>query len=127
MCVTIYMLRLPVQTWYFNCDAWLDSTSALEVVLPAQLNDPRASRNTNSYRIVVRTSNIANAGTDANVYVDIRGESASSGVHARGCVCVTHDGVRAQPAWREVALCSEDATAILSRPAYHCQFTALSL
>lgn len=56
------------QTWYFDCNQWLDSTQGdgkTERVLTASLQNPRTARTV--YYVVVKTSNVPNAGTDAKV------------------------------------------------------------
>ncbi|KAG2501257.1 hypothetical protein HYH03_001064 [Edaphochlamys debaryana] len=68
------------QTWYFECNKWFDSKigdQKLERVLPASLQNPRTNRN--MYKIRVKTSDRPGAGTDANVYIDLRGDNGTTG------------------------------------------------
>ncbi|GFH12746.1 uncharacterized protein HaLaN_08489, partial [Haematococcus lacustris] len=68
------------QTWYFECNQWLDAAQGdrlVERVLRPTLQNPRSSRTV--YYVCVKTSNMLNAGTDARVYIDIKGEAGNSG------------------------------------------------
>ncbi|KAF5839075.1 Lipase/lipooxygenase [Dunaliella salina] len=62
---------------YFDCERWLDSRNGLEAVLEPSETDPRGTRR--AYTVTTKTGDSATASTDANVYVDIRGASGSSG------------------------------------------------
>ncbi|GLC54185.1 hypothetical protein PLESTB_000832700 [Pleodorina starrii] len=61
------------QTWFFDCNQWLDTKEG----------DGRTERNPRNqrvtYKLRVKTSDRAGAGTDANVYIDLRGEFGSTG------------------------------------------------
>lgn len=85
------------QTWYFECNKWFDAKEGdckLERVLFPSLQNPRSQRTL--YKVRVKTSDRSGAGTDANVYVDIRGDSASTGEFApckrAGCCATTACG-----------------------------------
>ncbi|GIL93968.1 hypothetical protein Vretimale_245, partial [Volvox reticuliferus] len=68
------------QTWFFDCNQWLDTKEGdgrTERLLPASVQNPRNNRVT--YKLRVKTSDRPGAGTDANVYIDLRGDLGSTG------------------------------------------------
>ncbi|KAG2432966.1 hypothetical protein HXX76_008694 [Chlamydomonas incerta] len=68
------------QTWYFECNKWFDAKEGdckLERVLFPSLQNPRSQRTL--YKVRVKTSDRSGAGTDANVFIDLRGDSGTTG------------------------------------------------
>ncbi|KAL3141352.1 hypothetical protein ABBQ32_004935 [Trebouxia sp. C0010 RCD-2024] len=61
------------ETVYFPCGRWLGKRDAREVVLEGSRTDPRPPLH--KYRVTVITSDIRNAGTDAEVSIDIKGKA----------------------------------------------------
>eukprot|EP00798_Chlamydomonas_sp_ICE-L_P013676 gene13676-19564_t len=68
------------QTWFFECNDWLSQNEGdgrIERQLPASLQNPKTQRN--AYYIVVKTATDTGAGTDAKVFVDIHGDTGTTG------------------------------------------------
>jgi hypothetical protein len=64
------------RTWYFDCCQWFDAAEGdkkIERILPAQHYDPRLSRpppkRLARYQVVVATSDVTGAGTEAKVHL----------------------------------------------------------
>ena len=53
---------------------WLGKGASTETMLEGSRTDPRAAMH--SYKVTVITSDIRNAGTDADVFIDIKGQAA---------------------------------------------------
>ncbi|CAD7701204.1 unnamed protein product, partial [Ostreobium quekettii] len=76
------------KTYYLECNSWLDEAVAAgssTKVLKASATDPRAAKTT--YLVTVHTSNTKGAGTDANVFLELRGEAGwgvRHGLDAKG-------------------------------------------
>ncbi|PNH09091.1 Lipoxygenase y domain-containing protein 1 [Tetrabaena socialis] len=61
--------------YYFPHRGWLGQETPF-VEIPASLTDPRTQRRV--YKVVVTTSDLRAAGTDANVYCELRGERGAT-------------------------------------------------
>jgi len=70
------------KNYYFLCGRWLskgEDDGAIERELPASSEDGQASQPLTKYSIAVTTGNVRGAGTDANVFVILYGETSDSG------------------------------------------------
>lgn len=68
------------QTVYFACDRWLckkNDDGQIRRVLVASDIDPSTLKTT--YRVTVKTSKVFGAGTDANVFIILYGQSSDTG------------------------------------------------
>ena len=63
------------QKWTFNLQRWFDKEHGLTGMFQAGAEPEQM----NKYRVVVYTANTRGAGTDANVYINLMGESGDSG------------------------------------------------
>uniref|UniRef100_A0A7N8X6X4 Lipoxygenase homology PLAT domains 1a n=1 Tax=Mastacembelus armatus TaxID=205130 RepID=A0A7N8X6X4_9TELE len=72
-------LQEVVVTYNFPCNRWLardeEDGEIVGLCLPAGLGTPRL----NSYEVYVYTGNMWGAGTDANVYINVYGETGDTG------------------------------------------------
>lgn len=70
----------------FNCSQWLSKTlgeKKLSYDFPATVKGKQVIKST-TYKVLVKTSNVRGAGTDANVYVTLFGENGDTGpVHLK--------------------------------------------
>eukprot|EP00878_Enallax_costatus_P043853 GHUV01051949.1.p1 GENE.GHUV01051949.1~~GHUV01051949.1.p1 ORF type:complete len:660 (+),score=218.20 GHUV01051949.1:276-2255(+) len=66
---------LPGQPVWFVARRWLDVVHGLEVLLEVQAADP--AKSLVQYQVEVHTSDVKNAGTDAQVFVQLFGEQGS--------------------------------------------------
>ncbi|KXZ51726.1 hypothetical protein GPECTOR_11g173 [Gonium pectorale] len=67
----LIVITLPTgEKYYFPFGNWLGANNPM-VEIPVMVQDPRAERRV--FKVVVRTSNLPGAGTDANVYCELRG------------------------------------------------------
>lgn len=64
-----------MQIWYFDCGQWLNS-SIRERSLQVSREDP--SLKPVQYKVLAHTSKVRNAGTDANVFVELHGRDATT-------------------------------------------------
>lgn len=76
--------------YHFDARCWLSAAEGLERTLPASLQGSQSEGQTD-YQMVFFTGSVRQAGTDANVCVELRGTSGSTGalripVRAEGCV-----------------------------------------
>ncbi|GAB4821886.1 hypothetical protein N2152v2_008932 [Parachlorella kessleri] len=62
-------------TWFFVCRDWV--ADGQHKVLPASSKDPRLDEVT--YKVVVYTSDVKGAGTDASVFLELKGDQHCSG------------------------------------------------
>ncbi|GMH36686.1 hypothetical protein BSKO_04559 [Bryopsis sp. KO-2023] len=61
--------------YFFQCDEWLDSDRGLSRTLAVSTSPPQKRE----YKIVTITSNMRGAGTDANVFMNMKGDLGSTG------------------------------------------------
>lgn len=72
-----------MQTFFMECNDWIGKSqggggSTTRALKPSK-NDPRRLKT--NYHVVVYTSDVKGAGTDANVFLEIHGETGSSERH----------------------------------------------
>eukprot|EP01046_Picozoa_sp_COSAG06_P033716 COSAG06_NODE_3464_length_5301_cov_4.178201_1_plen_1602_part_01 len=76
LCDSVTILNPKTQVkWSFNLQKWFDKQHGLEHTFEAGAEPEQMTK----YRVVVHTANTRGAGTDANVYINLIGESAESG------------------------------------------------
>ncbi|KAG1662011.1 hypothetical protein FOA52_009500 [Chlamydomonas sp. UWO 241] len=78
--VVVHDKANPSKKFYFYAGRWLDKEHGMECLLEVSHTDPRL--NMPEYKIIVHTSAIPGAGTDANVSLDITGTVRASGPRA---------------------------------------------
>lgn len=69
-----------MQIYYFPCGQWFDKKQGDGLIkrrLAATFKDPRTFKS--QYRVTVVTSDVAGAGTDANVFIIIYGAEGDTG------------------------------------------------
>lgn len=65
------------RVYYFYVGSWFDKQHGLEKELTPSATDPRQSMK--PYMVSTTTGRIRGAGTDSNVFIDIKGQRGSSG------------------------------------------------
>lgn len=75
LCDSVSILNPKTQQkWSFNLQNWFDKQHGLTKVFEAGAEPEQMTK----YRVVVHTANSRGAGTDANVYINLMGESGES-------------------------------------------------
>lgn len=75
---------------FFVAQRWLDAKHGLEVILDARYTDP--SLDSVAYQVTAYTCKDRHAGTPANVFIELIGDSGSSGPQRLGATATTPGG-----------------------------------
>ncbi|CAH1787210.1 unnamed protein product [Owenia fusiformis] len=79
--VVVTDMKNPKWTYYFPCGQWLSKSEGDGAISRDLIGskDPLAIRRANKYKVTVYTADKRGAGTDANVYITMFGETGDSG------------------------------------------------
>ena len=65
----------------FPCNEWLEDDHSMRTLVPDDPVNPSSARGMVRHRVVVYTSDVQGAGTDASVFITVNGDRGESGPH----------------------------------------------